>query len=148
MTGDFRFSHRWHDMAADAERKRGGWFDRSVVDRLEQRDLEIEDKLQGGGLDTFIGTTGSWTANETTITVTLPAATIGYTYYFRLTGGTSGGIITVFTDSTSGSFPVDNEGVGGLPMTVLTGRTGGGELSIPVRRYNTAGVLALVGGAV
>lgn len=148
MTGEFRFSHRWHDMAADAERKRGGWFDRSVVDRLEQRDLEIEDKLQGGGLTTFVGTVGSWTANEAEVTFDLPAASVGYNFYFNVTGGTENGIFTVGVGTSIDTFVIDAEGVGGCTRTLFTGRTAGVSSTTTVRRLNSGGVLSVIGGAV
>lgn len=152
---DFKFTNRWPDIAKQAEgagaqsRLGGGFggFQREIVDRLDQRDTELEDFLAGSNLATFVGTTGSWTANEATITATVPRSATAVMYIFKVTGGTEGGIFTVFTDSASDTFVIDGEGEGAVTITVLTGRSAGGAVSIPVRRLNSAGVLSLVGGA-
>ena len=129
--GGFRYTNRWPDLLSEGRRRGGalGGFEREVIDRLDQRDVELEDFLSGELGVALLGVGETDVDGEAVIDLDTPPGRVVVAYVLIPTQ-------TAGTFTVNGLTSAPGTPGGGFACVVVPGGTG----SLTVTCYNAAGV--------
>ena len=116
--GGFRYTNRWPDLLSEGRRRGGalGGFEREVIDRLDQRDVELEDFLAGESSVALLGVGETDVDGEAVIDLDTPPGRV-IVAYVQVPTQTTG----TFTVNGFASAPGTTGG--GLACVVVPGET-------------------------